>query len=85
MSSSQQPPESKITCIRCGRSFATHVVTMYRFEFPAARVCDFCREAERRGLTLGTCSVSVLHESDGQFGTPAWRAAYARYLDKWGS
>jgi GT2 family glycosyltransferase len=46
---------------------------------------DFCREAERRGLTLGTCSVSVLHESDGQFGTPAWRAAYARYLEKWGS
>lgn len=46
---------------------------------------DFCRQAEVRSLTLGTCSVSVLHESDGRFGTPAWREAYARYLEKWGS
>src|SRR5262249_49904558 len=45
-SSSRQLPESSSTCIRCGRSFATQVVTVYRFEFPAARVCDFCREAE---------------------------------------
>jgi len=46
---------------------------------------DFCREAEQRGLRLGTCSVSVLHASDGRFGTPPWRAAYASYLSKWGS
>jgi hypothetical protein len=46
---------------------------------------DFCRQAEVHGLSLGTCSVSVLHASDGQFGTPPWRAAYARYLEKWGS
>ena len=55
-----------------------------RFEFHFYDL-DFCRQAELRGLTLGTCSVSVLHASDGQFGTPTWRAAYARYLDKWGS
>jgi GT2 family glycosyltransferase len=55
-----------------------------RFEFHFYDL-DLCRQAELRGLKLGTCSVSVLHASDGQFGTPAWRAAYARYLGKWGS
>jgi GT2 family glycosyltransferase len=46
---------------------------------------DFCRQAERKGLRLGTCSVSAMHESDGRFGTPAWRAGYAEYLKKWQS
>jgi len=55
-----------------------------RFEFHFYDL-DFCRQAELRGLRLGTCSVSVLHASDGQFGTPAWTAAYARYLEKWRS
>jgi hypothetical protein len=46
---------------------------------------DFCRQAELKNLRLGTCSVSVMHASDGQFGTPAWRAGYAAYLKKWQS
>jgi hypothetical protein len=46
---------------------------------------DFCRQAELKDLRLGTGSVSVLHESDGKFGTPEWRAAYAEYLKKWRS
>jgi hypothetical protein len=46
---------------------------------------DFCRSAEQRGLRMGTWGISVMHESDGVFGTPAWREAYARYLSKWKS
>ena len=46
---------------------------------------DFCRSAEQRGLRMGTWGISVMHESDGAFGTPAWREGYARYLSKWKS
>ncbi len=46
---------------------------------------DFCRQAEVKGLRLGTWMISVIYESGGQFGSPVWQAAYARYLDKWGS
>jgi GT2 family glycosyltransferase len=45
---------------------------------------DFCRQAELKGLTMGTWPMSVVHESGGAFGTPAWRETYARYLDKYG-
>ncbi len=44
---------------------------------------DFCRQAEVRKLTMGTCSVSLIHESSGQFGTPGWESEYAEYLRKW--
>lgn len=33
-------------CVRCGRSFRTEVVSIYRFEFPAARFCEFCLAVE---------------------------------------
>lgn len=46
---------------------------------------DFCRAAEQRGLRMGTWGISVMHESDGTFGTPAWREGYRRYLSKWKS
>ena len=46
---------------------------------------DFCREAERLGLSMGTWPISVVHESGGGFGSPAWDAAYAVYLEKWKS
>ncbi|MGH8688660.1 MAG: glycosyltransferase [Burkholderiales bacterium] len=45
---------------------------------------DFCRQAEAKNLRMGTWPISVVHESGGAFGTPAWRAAYAKYLEKWG-
>ena len=44
---------------------------------------DFCRTAEQRGLRMGTWGISVMHESDGAFGTPEWREGYTRYLSKW--
>jgi hypothetical protein len=46
---------------------------------------DFCREAERKALRMGTSMISVVHESAGAFGSANWRASYARYLDKWQS
>lgn len=45
---------------------------------------DFCRQAELKGLRMGTWPLSVVHESGGAFGTPSWRAGYERYLRKYG-
>lgn len=46
---------------------------------------DFCREAEIRNLTMGTCELTVVHESNAMYGSSEWIAAYNRYLRKWGS
>jgi GT2 family glycosyltransferase len=45
---------------------------------------DFCRQAELRGLKMGTCAMSVVHGSAGRLGTPVWAAAYQTYLRKYG-
>lgn len=45
---------------------------------------DFCRQAERAGVRLGTWPISVVHESKGNFTSEAWRQSYERYLEKWG-
>jgi SAM-dependent methyltransferase/GT2 family glycosyltransferase len=45
---------------------------------------DFCRQAESKGLTMGTWPISVVHESGGNFGSGAWRTAYEAYLRKYG-
>jgi GT2 family glycosyltransferase len=44
---------------------------------------DFCRQAEQKGLRMGTWRISVIHESGGSFGSPAWRDGYQKYLEKW--
>ena len=44
---------------------------------------DFCRQAELKGLRMGTWRISVIHESGGRLGTPSWDRAYRKYLDKW--
>lgn len=46
---------------------------------------DFCRQAESKGLTMGTCPISAIHESVASLQSTAWRAAYQKYLDKWTS
>lgn len=46
---------------------------------------DFCRQAELKGLTMGTYPISVVHESGGAFGTPMWHKSYELYLQKYGS
>jgi len=44
---------------------------------------DFCRQAESKGLRMGTWPISVVHESKGAFGNAAWQQAYGRYLEKY--
>ena len=44
---------------------------------------DFCRQAELKGLKMGTCHVSLIHESGGDF-NEAWRQMYQKYLTKYG-
>jgi len=45
---------------------------------------DFCRQAEARGLTMGTWPIQAVHGSGGSFGSEAWNAAYTLYLRKYG-
>lgn len=45
---------------------------------------DFCREAERRGIRMGTWAISIVHTSAGKLGGKVWRAAYQEYLRKYG-
>lgn len=44
---------------------------------------DFCRAARAAGMTLGTIDLTLTHQSPGNYQSPAWRAAYSTYLDKW--
>lgn len=44
---------------------------------------DLCRQAERKGIKMGTWPISVVHESGGNFGSDAWLQGYKTYLDKW--
>lgn len=44
---------------------------------------DFCRQAELRGLRMGTWALSIVHASAGRLGSEGWRAAYRDYLEKY--
>ena len=55
-----------------------------RFDFHLYDV-DFCRQAEEKGLTMGTWNISAIHEGNNPQGTPDWITAYEKYLDKWRS
>lgn len=44
---------------------------------------DFCRQAELRGVRMGTWALSVVHASAGRLGSDDWRAAYRDYLEKY--
>jgi GT2 family glycosyltransferase len=54
-----------------------------RFDFDFYDL-DFCRQAEQRGLRMGTWAISIVHESAGKLGSNAWREAYRLYLEKYG-
>lgn len=45
---------------------------------------DFCRQAELKGMKMGTWPISVIHESKGSFRGEAWNQGYQEYLKKWG-
>ncbi len=54
-----------------------------RFDFHCYDM-DFCRQAEQRGLTMGTIPLAIMHASvGGAFGSASWRENWKRYLDKW--
>jgi len=65
------------TLIRSGLRFDEQ----FRFHFYDM---DFCRQAELKGLSMGTWPLSVVHQSGGAFGSPDWRATYDLYLRKYG-
>lgn len=44
---------------------------------------DFCRQAELKGLRIGTCPLSVIHASRGNFTSKAWKQAYIKYCGKY--
>lgn len=44
---------------------------------------DFCRQAEQKGLRMGTWPIAVVHESGGNFGSQGWKDGYAKYLQKY--
>ena len=44
---------------------------------------DLCRQAELRGLKIGTWPVSIIHESGGSFNSEAWKQGYDEYLNKY--
>jgi hypothetical protein len=44
---------------------------------------DFCRQAEIRGLRMGTWAISAIHASPGRLGVSEWRTAYVDYLNKY--
>ena len=46
---------------------------------------DFCREARRLGLRLGTWPIALTHASAGTYGSRAWNAERRIYFDKWKS
>lgn len=54
-----------------------------RFDFHCWDL-DFCRQAEAKGMIMGTAPIGVLHESRGKFLTDAWSAAFETYCAKWG-
>jgi tetratricopeptide (TPR) repeat protein len=45
---------------------------------------DFCRQAEAKGIRMGTWAISLVHASAGVLGVEPWRAAYRDYLAKYG-
>ena len=67
----------KSTLTRHGLAFDPQ----FQFDF---HDLDFCRSARQRGLRLGTCRLSVTHQSAGRIGSPEWLAMREAYLRKWG-
>ena len=67
----------KRTLVEYGLSFDE------RFDFHFYDL-DFCRQAETKGVTMGTATINVIHQSYGNYNTDSWRDGYAKYLEKWG-
>jgi GT2 family glycosyltransferase len=46
---------------------------------------DLCRQAEAKGIRMGTWDISLIHCSEGSFQDPRWLSGYNAYIKKWGS
>lgn len=46
---------------------------------------DFCRQLDSAGISMGTWTISLMHESEGYFGGDDWLNLYDKYIEKWGS
>ena len=44
---------------------------------------DFCRSAQKAGLSLSTWPICLTHVSGGAFGSEPWLAAFRTYIEKW--
>ena len=65
------------------QTFHTHGIRFdIRFDFHFYDM-DLCRQFEMKGLSMGTWSISVIHQSEGAIWTPAWQRARALYQDKY--
>lgn len=53
--------------------------SIFRFHFYDM---DFCRTADRNGLSMGTIGLSVVHHSAGSFDAK-WKSVYTHYIEKW--
>jgi len=84
------PPRQKVKLLD-GMLFAVHSRTLAAqslrfdeaFDFHFYDL-DFCRQAEQKNVSCGTCALSLIHESKGNFKSQAWKDSYAAYLEKWG-
>ena len=54
-----------------------------RFDFHFYDI-DFCRSAEAQNVSMGTWSISIVHESGGSFGSSNWIKNRDEYFSKWG-
>ena len=44
---------------------------------------DFCRQAEKQNVRMGTIPLGVIHQSSGAFASAKWKKNYDKYLMKW--
>ncbi len=44
---------------------------------------DFCRSAEQKNVKMGTWSITLVHESEGGFGSLGWNKNRELYFRKW--
>lgn len=59
-----------------------HFDTRFNFHFYDL---DFCREARKNGLKIGTWPIAITHQSGGAFGREPLLEAFKIYIKKWGS
>jgi len=67
---------------RCSYLRRGRVMFDERFKFHFYDL-DFCRSANKAGLTIGTWPIALTHQSGGAYGTPLWQESYSSYLAKW--